>query len=637
MLLRFLMILLILSFVSGCKVGSDNIVYFNASDSTGKKVFKEFNSLPQALNFSRENSDWNSKTIILKKGNYFLSNTIYLNNEDNGLIIEGENNQDVHLFGGCKITNWKKGEGDFWVASLPKVKSGEWFFRSLIVNGNYAERSRYPEKGYLKHKSVFNGRWLSTVKGGWEIPPTEAELTQMKFNEDDINQDLDINSAELTIFHEWDETLVGIKSIDFENHVLTTSIKTGHPFGAFNANKYVIWNTPEGMTKPGQWYLDKDKGELVYWPLPNDDMKTIEVVAPVLDNLFKIVDAKNITIRNLSIHSANTPMKIGGFAAKLFDGAISLNNSQSCTFENLNVAEVTGWGLKLFGDDIMVKNCNIHDVGAGGIYVIGNNAVIENNLIRDVGNIYYSAIALYVGVTDPNAKDEWEYGKNKTNALISHNEIKNAPYVGIGIGGRNHTIEYNKILNVMQKLSDGSGIYATFCKNLLMRGNYISDLPIDKKRSISAYYLDELCDSSTVINNISYNVSTPLNCHMTNDNVIKNNYFKAKRPIKITLPKCKRISFENNIFISDVSVSFVHKNGIALLNGNLFDVPAGQVFESENSWGKSDKLTLNTSNRITKSMVEIRDSNAVLKKESSAWSMGIKSLDNFNAGLIIKL
>jgi len=159
--------------------------------------------------------------------------------------------------------------------------------------------------------------------------------------------------------------------------------------------------------------------------------------------------------------------------------------------------------------------------------------------------------------------------------------------------------------------------------------------PLIKQRSISAYYLDELCDSSTVANNISYNVSTPLNCHMTNDNVIKNNYFKAKRPLKIILPKCKRISFENNIFISDVYVCFAHKNGIALLNDNLFDVPPGQVFESENSWDEElSKLYLNKSNKIAKSMVVFKDSKAILKKGSPAWLMGIKPLDSLNVGLI---
>ncbi len=624
-----------LGVMSGCNIHSDNLVYFRASDPTGKSVSKEFNSIDEALSFSREKSDWSSKTISLKKGKYFLSNTINLNNEDNGLVIEGENNEDVHLFGGHKITNWKKGKGDFWIASLPKVKSGEWFFRSLMINGHYAERSRYPEKGYLKHKTTFNGHWMSTVKGGWEVAPTEAELTQMKFNENDIKQNFDIKSAELTIFHEWDETLVGIKSIDFENHVLTTSIKTGHPFGAFNANKYVIWNMLEGLTKPGQWYLDKEKGELVYWPLSNEDMETIEVVAPTLENVIKIEDAKNITIRNLSIHSANTPMKIGSFAAKLFDGAVSLNNSQLCTFENLNVSEVTGWGLKLFGEDITVKDCNIHDVGAGGIYVIGNNAVIKNNLIHDIGNLYYSAIALYVGVTDPNAKDEWEYGKNKTNALISHNEIYNAPYVGIGIGGRNHTIEYNKISNVMIELADGSGIYATFCKNLLMQGNHISNLAINRHGSISAYYLDELCDSSTIANNISHNIAIPLQCHMTNDNTVKNNYFTNESKLVISLAKCKRINFENNIFISDVSVLFAHNSAIASMNDNLFDVPMKQIYEAPtDNKDKTVELILNKSNKIAKSMLIFNDSKALLKKESPAWSMGIDPLDSLKVGLL---
>ena len=602
-------------------------------------IVKNFNSIGDAIHASRQYNENSAKTIVLGNGDYYLPETIRLDSGDAGLTIEGESQKEVKIYAGRKITNWKKGESDFWVAKLPEVQKGKWFFRSLLVNGRFADRARYPEKGRLYHDTKFNGIWMSTAQGGWKDEPTETELTQMKFKKEDIGVDFEKENAELTIMHHWDETLVGVKSIDFQNLTLTTSLKTGHPIGSWNTYEYVIWNTSPGMTKSGQWFLDKVNGQLVYWPLPNEDIKTIEVVAPVHENAIRIENTKNITIKNISVSSTNTSMIVGSFGAKLFDGAVSLKNSNHCKFNNLHISGATGWGLKLFGDDITVEDCHVHDVGAGAIYVIGSNAIIKNNYIHHVGKIYFSSIALYAGVTDPNVKEEWEFGKNKKNVIISHNEIHDGPYVGIGIGGSDNIIEYNKVARVMQELADGSGLYATFCKNLVMRGNCISDLTPGPHGKVSAYYLDELTDSSLVENNISFGIEVPSHNHMTKDNMIRNNIFINDGPMVITLPRCERTTFINNVFVSTTSVSFAHKkNGIAAMGGNLFDVPEGQVYEStfENEYkkGSEAKLALGKDNRISNAGIILEGTKVLFEPSSVALKMGIKPLQN-KVGILI--
>lgn len=604
--------------------------------SGDKEVVQEFNSIQKALIASRQYPSNSKKSLVIGAGKYYLPESIILGTKDAGLTIEGKQGKDVTLFGGKRITNWKKAENGRWVANLPEVKQGKLFFRTLLVNGRYAERARYPEQGRLAHETTFNGVWMSTVAGGWKDKPTEAELTRLKFKKEDIDTDFDSKNAELTIYHHWDETLVGVKSVDFENQILTTSIRTGHPIGCFNSTEYIIWNTNRGMTKPGKWYVDKMKGQLVYWPLPGEEMGNVEIVVPTLDNVIKIQNSSDITIKNLAICSSNTAMMVGSFGAKLFDGAISLTKSVNCKFQNLNITGATGWGLKLFGENITVENCHIHDVGAGGVYVVGSNAVVKNNYIHHVGRVYYSTIALYAGVTDPNVKDEWEFGKDKINVLLSHNEIHDAPYVGIGIGGTDNVIEYNKVTKVMQELADGSGIYATFCKNLVMRGNYVGDLTVGKHGKVHSYYLDEWTNNSIVEKNISFGVNSPCFNHITNGNTVRNNVFISKEPMLIASPKSKELAFVNNVFISEKSITLSNFNGIVNFAGNLFDVPDGEVYESASSnydYQKSKKkLVLSNNNIVENSQLQIVGTALLPTNDSPFWKMGMDWIKEIKIG-----
>ena len=71
---------------------------------------------------------------------------------------------------------------------------------------------------------------------------------------------LDLKNAEITVYHMWDESVVGVKSLDPATQVIRFANPAGHPPGAFGVHNYVVWNVREGMTAPGQWYLDRTAG-----------------------------------------------------------------------------------------------------------------------------------------------------------------------------------------------------------------------------------------------------------------------------------------------------------------------------------------------------------------------------------------
>lgn len=110
-------------------------------------------------------------TVMVRSGTYYLAEPLLLGPEDSGtpgqpiayLACVGE---EVVLSGGRPITGWRKGEGNLWVADLPDVEAGKWYFRQLFVGGERQIRARTP-----------NFDPEDPIKGGWAfvVPPPSVE------------------------------------------------------------------------------------------------------------------------------------------------------------------------------------------------------------------------------------------------------------------------------------------------------------------------------------------------------------------------------------------------------------------------------------------------------------------------------
>jgi len=484
-----------------------------------------------------------------------------------GLTIEAAEGGQVRLFGGRQIGGWERDGEKFYSAAIPAVRQGKWDFRALIVNGRFCARARVPEEGTFTHESKFQVPWMSSTGGGWKRKPTEEELTGMVYRQGDLGPWLDVNNAELTVYHMWDESLVGVEAIDTAARTVIFSDRSGHPPGAFGVRKYVVWNVREGMTRPGQWYLDRSAGKVVYWPIEAEDMSKAEVFAPVVQSIIKIEGsrekpAEGITIRGLKLSVTNTPLKTGGFGAGRFDGAVSLFSAKNCRVIDLEIVNVGGQGIKASGDGLRIEKCHVHHTGACGIKFMGTDASVTDNHIHDVGLTYPSAIAL------------WGGGKD---SLIGHNEIHETPYTAINCGGENNRIEHNLIYRAMLELHDGGGIYCFAGKNLVLRGNFIRDITDTGGYGSSAYYLDERSENCVVEGNVSLRVARPSHNHMAKNNTVRNNVFITEADARLTFPKSSGYTLEKNVIYAGGKITLENPEAITALKDNVLFSKTGQI------------------------------------------------------------
>lgn len=526
-----------------------------------------FATLGAACRAARKLGTQKARRVIVSGGQYFSNKPLVLTGRDAGLTIESAPGVKVYIYGGRKVGSWKRDGEKFYSASLPGLKSREWDFRSLVVNGRFCRRARLPEKGFFKHLSSFNVPWMSSTGGGWKRKPTNEELTMLKYRPEDIGPWLDINNAEVTVYHMWDESLAGLSAIDTKSGTLTFASPSGHPPGAFGVKKYVVWNVREGMTQPGQWYLDRTAGKLVYWPLPGEDMTRAVVFAPTIETIIQIKGtrdkpAKDITVRGLTLSVTTTPLKAGGFGAGKFKGAVSVTSAQNCRLLGLEIVNVGGQGIKASGGALRIERCNVHYTGACGIRCSGTSNVVIDNHIHDVGLTYPSAIALQGGGRD---------------CEISHNEVHETPYTAINWGGQNNRIEHNLIYHAMQELHDGAGIYCFAGKGLVLRGNFIRDIIDTGGYGASAYYLDERSENCLVEGNLSVGIVRPSHNHMAKNNTIRNNVFISDEDARLTFPKSSNYTVEKNIICAKGNIVLENPDAITTLRNNVLFSAEGTV------------------------------------------------------------
>jgi len=532
---------------------------------------KPLATLQQAVLVARTTFSMRPKRIALHGGAYFVEQPVRLGVADSGLTIEPVRGEKVVLYGGRTITGWTHLDGHIWAADAPGVAEGDWDFRTLVVNGRTCPRSRLPETGTFEHESRFAVPWMSTTGGGWKRKPTRAELTTLKFREGDVGAWLETRNVEVTVYHMWDESMVGVASVDLKARILTFSNPAGHPPGAFGVRKYVLWNTRRGLTRPGQWQLDRVAGRVLYWPLPGEDMKVAEAIAPTTETILHIAGTPQravhrITVRGLALSVTDTPLVAGGFGAGKFDGAIQLLRTKGCRIEDVEIMNVGGQGIKEWGGSgLRVERCHVHHTGACGIKVGGGGNAVTDSHIHDVGIAYPSAIAL------------WGSGTSQRGNRFAHNHVHHTPYTAINHGGSNHVIERNHIHDAMQTLHDGGAIYIGFGKNITLRGNFVHDIPDTGGYGSSAYYLDEQSEGCLVEGNLSLRVARPSHNHMARRNVIRNNVFVAEGDMRLTFPKCSDFTVERNVMAATGSITFSNPQAITSFGNNVIYSAAGRV------------------------------------------------------------
>jgi hypothetical protein len=510
-------------------------VAVTGKDSNPGTAAKPFASLTRARDAVRERIKAGLTKDILVKiggGTYPVTERVTFGPEDSGterfaITYAAAPGEKVVLSGGQQITGWQKGQGEVWTTEIPAVKAGKWYFRQLFIHGVRATRARTPNirlrNGWWTIKSASHSRDKAAPP---DVPvvlspsgkiadytnPTDIEFVHICNNDMGRKRVAAISAVDQTITlstpNRWNS-----RAFKFDWYL---SIPTAGQ-GGQQANLCYLENAREMLDEPGEWYLDRQTGQLSYWPRPGEKMEDAVVIAPVAQStLLAFVGTPDRVVRNVHVRGIRceyvdwTPPAWGYMGLfccnvqvdrepnpghRFIDAAVEYSHARLCSFRDGGVAHAGAMGICLRDGTgaITIEGNEIGDLGAGGIGFGGCNVAagyldaapppqaddykgyrIANNHIHHCGADYYGAVGIAQFLVQE--------------SVVANNLIHDTAYFGMGVAGsqnpkvpfvKDNLIEKNRIYNTMKITVDGAGMYVAmghYGRGTLIRENAIHDV-----------------------------------------------------------------------------------------------------------------------------------------------------------------
>jgi len=229
-------------------------------------------------------------TIQIGDGVYYLPEALALTSDDSNTYWESARGARPVISGGRVITGWKKGAGPLWTADATGPE-----FHQLFISGRRAQRARTPNYGYFR------------IDG----PSPQDKPVQIHFRGNDIRKHwAKRGDVEVIALLAWADFRLPIVSVDDAEHIATLTLDP-RPSNKEADARYYIENAPDALDMAGEWYLDRKTHTVSYWPIPGEDMRSEQVVAPALTQLVRMDGAHNVTFRGLQfVHADWSAMSI---------------------------------------------------------------------------------------------------------------------------------------------------------------------------------------------------------------------------------------------------------------------------------------------------------------------------------------
>jgi hypothetical protein len=437
--------------------------------------------------------------VLIRGGVYRIEETLSFGPQDSGtdehaVTYAASPGEQVVISGGRTITGWKTAADGVCTAVVPGVKEG-WTFRHLYVNGQRTQRARTPNEDADNPCLKLTSANLSEDLKRYTLGLDPASLSQWQSAED----------MEIMVAGNWAINRLPIESIDATSGVvvLKPPHAVGHDAIRPNPGRWCYFeNSLDLLDAPGEWYLDRRTGVLSYRPLAGEDMKTAEVIAPVLGRLVEVKGTPENPVRNLhfcglSFQHSDCQLPEGGYMGiqachctrgknwnqpwSRVPAAVRLDYAEGVSFEDGELAHLGGCGIELVTGcrDNLIQGNDLFDISGNGVMLGGPRSEeevpkdnrISNNHVHDCGVEYYGAIGIWLGFTQ--------------RSVVSHNLVHDLPYSGISVGWqwnpdptpcKENLIENNHVFDVLNRLCDGGCLYTLgFQPGTIIRGNHFHD------------------------------------------------------------------------------------------------------------------------------------------------------------------
>ena len=504
----------------------------NSNIGTYKKPFK---TIGAAINAYVECKKLYKTTpcIYITEGEYHISDTIVLDSSASGITFAAYDNQRVSINGGFRGGKITKASLSDLGGKLPKEHIDKIIKWDISEYGGLADDCVFPDFSYYTPELVNNGKvetiarwpnndWSYTGEQTKKISDTEYEF---KTDADISNMTLD--NAKILGFWAWDYRLSRGNITGYDGAESTVRISTDCFNAAeyyFNSNRrYYIYNIPEEVNSPGEYYIDYENKVLYYYPENN---------------------ALNLQLTGLK------------------NGIFNLNNDcDNVTFCGLIFENARGTAISGDGSDYLtVDGCLFRNIGGRGIYISNTyNTNITKSVFKDIGD---SSVEISGGLRPQLKKSNSSvnncefYNGGRVIGTYSpfvqaggHNSYELSPAIGITVennffynhmhsaivfAGNDIIIRNNIFDNVVNATQDSGAIYSRLYATY--RGNEITNNIFRNIRTYkiaerygdaTAIYCDDLLPGVKVESNVFQNCSKAATfgggkAHKFNNNLVYN-------------------------------------------------------------------------------------------------------------------
>jgi len=549
--------------------------------------------------------------VVVSEGTYYLTEPLVFTPQDSGsekspTVFAAADGAAPVVSGGREIRGFRRDpqKSDLWVAHLPEVQEGKWFFTELFINGRRYTRARHPNTADY---------WFSAEKK-LEI---ENATGGFVYAQGDMKRWENLSETEVVLLRVWDVSRYRLTSVDETTRVarfrVPPDLKSITHWGEHHP--YYLENNRAFLDTPGEWFLDRSSGMLTVWALPGDDLGKAQVVAPVLSHLMRFAGTADAPVQHLRFEGLDfrhcawslPPDGYDGHQADVvIGGGVEGDYARHIQFRRCSFREQGRYAINLRRGcrNIVIDGCHFTDLGAGGV-LLGDFATmlppaedetrdntVSNCEIHHTGQVFPSAVGIGVGYAHHNR--------------IAGNHVHHTSYTGISVGwgwtdqpngAHDNIIERNYLHDIQLVMGDGAAIYTLSRQpGTVIRSNVIHDV-FGAYTFGSGIYLDNNSSEILVENNL---VARTIGASLVNnavgrDNIIRNNIFALAATDVFHINRCKNNRIEGNIIYiregslgdwTDESVSVIDRNLYWFAGQGEFIFPGGRTFAEWQSTGR---------------------------------------------------
>ncbi len=393
------------------------------------------------------------KSVIeLDPGHYFISETIEITSEYPELEIRAKDGENVVLSGSLRLENlvWTATDynSNIYVTKIEKNLNAD----CLFLNGEAKTIARFPnyDRAVVPFGGVTDEEVIRTRAVAWKNPET----------------------GYIRALHDrgW-----GSNNYIIEGRDETTNLGLKLRWVGDNnrGNKYmtsalVVENILEELDAPGEWFYQKDTGNLFYYPetpLQKEDVFELAVC----EELFYLKGkSPEESIQNISFNGLNFEKT----RRTLF--SIDKENRQYIPLMRGDWAVVPCGVIRMeYAERIHILGCTFSDIGGNGIFMYGyqKNHVISDNVFSNIGSTAIQIIGKPTAVDDPSF---WEHA-NYPDLQVHATKVKNPKQIGPVSEDypRDIRISNNEISNIGIYEKQSSGVNLSIASRISILHNTI--------------------------------------------------------------------------------------------------------------------------------------------------------------------